>query len=288
MARGLFFGLTTVDIFNLVPTHPAANQKVKATRQQFYAGGPAANAAVAFASLGNEAHLYSGLGNHSLTRLAATDLQEHGVTLHDLASWGDEVPIISSILIDASCGERCVIYTDPGRYRLVSQNSWDQLLDGCSVLLLDGFYLELALSLAQTARDKSIPTVLDGGSWKKGLERLLPFIDFAICSADFMAPGCSDLTSTLSYLADMGISHNAVSRGSEPIVVYSDEKTYLLEVEPVDAADTLGAGDILHGAFCHHIVSESFIRSLELASRIASLSCCHFGTRDWIVHLHNQ
>jgi sugar/nucleoside kinase (ribokinase family) len=288
MARGLFFGLTTVDIFNLVPTHPAANQKVKAARQHCSAGGPAANAAVAYGALGNEARLCSGLGNHPLARLAAADLQVHGVILYDHACWGDDAPVISSILVDASNGERCVIYSDPDSYRLVSQSGRDQLLDGCSIVLFDGFYHEQALSLALAARAKNIPTVLDGGSWKDGLERLLPLIDYAICSADFMPPGCNDPRSTLGYLADRGISHSAVSRGPEPIVVLTETKIHHLAVEPVEAVDTLGAGDILHGAFCHHIVSESFIQSLQLASRTASLSCRYFGTRDWISYLPNQ
>lgn len=42
MARGLFVGLTTVDIFNVVDTHPLPGQKIKAHHQAVCAGGPAA------------------------------------------------------------------------------------------------------------------------------------------------------------------------------------------------------------------------------------------------------
>lgn len=286
MARGLFFGLTTVDICNLVPTHPAANQKVKAERQEICAGGPAANAAVAFAAFGNDAHLCSGLGRHPTAQLAAADLNKHQVTIHDLADWGDQPPIISSILIDSCNGDRCIVYTDPGKRRLVAGTSWKRLLNGCSVILFDGFYLEQAVIVAEHARGKHIATVLDGGSWKDGLERLLPLIDHAICSADFRPPGCGSLENTLDYLAGKGIAKSAVSRGPESIITCSDGRRQCLETDRVKAVDTLGAGDILHGAFCHFIGSEPFEQSLRLASRTASLSCCHFGTRDWINHLN--
>jgi hypothetical protein len=38
MARGLFVGLSAVDIFNVVETHPASNQKMIAQRQEVCAG----------------------------------------------------------------------------------------------------------------------------------------------------------------------------------------------------------------------------------------------------------
>ena len=54
----------------------------------------------------------------------------------------------------------------------------------------------------------------------------------------------------------------------------------------VEAVDTLGAGDIFHGAYCHFLgQGSSFTDALELAGRIAAQSCRYFGTREWISHL---
>ncbi|NET50891.1 MAG: sugar kinase, partial [Merismopedia sp. SIO2A8] len=46
--------------------------------------------------------------------------------------------------------------------------------------------------------------------------------------------------------------------------------------------DTLGAGDIFHGAFCHYILQQNFTESLVAAAEIASNSCKFFGTRRWM------
>jgi sugar/nucleoside kinase (ribokinase family) len=53
-----------------------------------------------------------------------------------------------------------------------------------------------------------------------------------------------------------------------------------MSIQPVD---TLGAGDIFHGAFCHYLLERNdFLLSLERAGEVASLACTSLGTRAWI------
>ena len=61
-----------------------------------------------------------------------------------------------------------------------------------------------------------------------------------------------------------------------------------IAVPNVETVDTLGAGDIFHGAFCHFILSNSYRRSLEAAAKVASESCRYFGTRQWIAKRKEQ
>jgi sugar/nucleoside kinase (ribokinase family) len=56
----------------------------------------------------------------------------------------------------------------------------------------------------------------------------------------------------------------------------------VIDVPTVQAVDTLGAGDIFHGAFCHYILRENFPTALKQAAHIASFSCQFFGTRRWM------
>lgn len=287
MARGLFFGLTTIDVFSFVDQQPGPNQKIKTRGQAVCAGGPAANAAVAFSALDNEACLVSGVGNHPIGALGLLDLQQHGVKIHDHCADPDALPVISSIIVNTTNGDRCAVYSDPGSRSLLSVSDYGQYGKDCSIILFDGFYLDKALYVAKAADDNTV-TVLDGGSWKDGLEKLFPFIDYAICSADFKVPGCSTDQDLLVYLADAGIIGTAISRGPEQIVYEYQGVRGLVPVSPVKAIDTLGAGDILHGAFCHYILSNPFEKSIELAAQTASQSCAYQGTREWINHLTPQ
>jgi sugar/nucleoside kinase (ribokinase family) len=53
-------------------------------------------------------------------------------------------------------------------------------------------------------------------------------------------------------------------------------------VPQINAIDTMGAGDVFHGAFCHYILRQNFTDALEAATKIASDSCQFFGTRQWM------
>ena len=49
------------------------------------------------------------------------------------------------------------------------------------------------------------------------MQDLLPFIDVAVCSADFHPPGASAPGDTLRFLREHGVVRSAVTRGAEPI-----------------------------------------------------------------------
>lgn len=279
---GIFFGLTTLDIIYYLDHHPAANEKVKAKRQLSLAGGPAANAAVSFAAFGNETSLVTGLGTHPLTREVRTDLQNHNVNLSDCSKRMEETPIISSILVNLTNGERSVVYSNTDAQELKPGATGEIPIGQTDILLLDGYFLTEAIQLAEKAKKNRVPVVLDGGSWKEGLENLLPYIDYAVCSNDFYPPGCSDSQAVTMTLQASGIKNIAITRGGDSILATDGNSTRELEVMQVQSLDTLAAGDILHGAFCHFIMDHDFFSSLKKASAVASKSCRFLGARAWI------
>jgi sugar/nucleoside kinase (ribokinase family) len=114
-------------------------------------------------------------------------------------------------------------------------------------------------------------------------------VDVAICSADFHPPGTNSSDTTLDYLLDHGIRWAAVTNGARPIAWAGlHHKRSEVPVPAVAVADTLGAGDIFHGAFTYAIaradlVSEaSFGEALRFAAELAAHSCRTFGTRTWM------
>ena len=277
----VFLGLTTLDIIHYLKRYPSSNEKVRADTQLFFAGGPAANAAVTCSSLGAEAILVTGLGQQQLAGLARQDLEDHGVEVIDHIARPEDLPIVSSIIVDESNGDRCVVYTRPDSSRLLANQDYSQLLAGADLLMLDGHYHEAALACARRAKSLGLKTVLDGGSWKEGLRDILPYIDYAICSGDFYPPGCGDTESVVAYLKCIGIPNIAVSGGDAAIKLWQEKYMEIAIIE-TEVVDTLGAGDILHGAFCHYLGDGDFYQALARASRVATLSCRYRGTRQWI------
>ena len=59
-------------------------------------------------------------------------------------------------------------------------------------------------------------------------------------------------------------------------------------VDPVDVVDTLGAGDVFHGAWLAHVGRhglDGFERGLRFAAGIAGFSCRFSGAHIWAEHL---
>ena len=285
MSKVLFYGLTTVDIFNYVDAFPGPNEKKMANEQQVLAGGPAANAAVACSSIAANATLISSVGKHPLGELIKRDLKSNKVELLDCAEDEGAMPVISSITIDGTSGERSVVYSSTkGRSLKISFDMADYL-EQYAVLMLDGHFLDNGVALAEAASRNGVIVVLDGGSWKKGLEDLLPFIDYAICSEDFMPPGCVSTDEVIDFMHRMAIAYVAVSRGAEPLIYSTPSIRGEIQIPTQEVVDTLGAGDILHGVFCAEIIEKDFVTSLESAASYASSSCLFPGTRAWLTEV---
>ncbi|WP_043664809.1 PfkB family carbohydrate kinase [Streptomyces xylophagus] len=287
--EGLFVGLCTLDVIQLVDHAPASNEKLTAREQVVAAGGPAANAAVAFSYLGGAARLLTAIGSHPLGVGVAADLDALGVTVSDLAADSTDPPTVSSVLVTASTGERAVASTNATGHRLAPPDDLDALVAACDIVEFDGHHMELAVSAARAARAAGRTTLFDGGSWKTGTQDLLPLIDVAVCSADFHPPGASTPMATLRFLREHGVVWSAVSGGAGPIRWAGPGGEGTVDVPGVEVADTLGAGDVLHGALAHQLAmrgagltSEGLVEALREAAAVASRACASFGTRAWM------
>ncbi len=278
---GVFVGAATLDLHYLVPEGRTPDSKGPALRFGIYAGGPAANAAVTFAFLGGGARLYTEIGSHPLGRIITDELASRLVEVIDLTD-RDELPMVSSIFSFDGSGDRMSVsshYADAGTAAALP----DPLPEGTAILMVDGFLRDPCLDAATRARSMGVPVVLDGGSWKPGMDDLLPLVDVAVCSADFFPPGITTSETVLDDLQERGIGRVAVSRGGDPLLYRDGSTGGELPVEPGPVVDTLGAGDVLHGALCRFLAGGlSFEMALARAAAVATRSCSGFGTRAWM------
>ena len=283
----LFVGLCTLDIVQVVAQMPGQNEKVTALRQSVAAGGPATNASVAFDCLGGRATLLTGAGRHPLADGMRADLDQAGVTLVDVAADDGAPPTVSSIIITEGSGDRCVVSVNAVGRELRPPDDLAALVDAARAVLIDGHHPGLALEAARAARARGRLCVLDGGSWKPNTADLLPYVDVAVCSADFSPPGVP-AGGVLDYLAGRGIGWAAVTDGAKPVVWAGGGLRSAVAVPSVQVADTLGAGDMFHGAFTYAIAKQggvdpdSFGAALRFGCRVAAFSCRYFGTRGWM------
>jgi sugar/nucleoside kinase (ribokinase family) len=266
--KGLFVGLATVDLTYPVEAIPGRNAKISVGSQYIAAGGPATNAAATFAFLGGRSALVTAVGVHPLGKMIRHDLDDHSVALHDVAPRRAEPPPVSSIMVLRATGERTVVSANAAAFSSLEAEFNPRWLQGVSVVQVDGHYMPLCISGARMARLRGIPVVLESGSWKEGMAELLPFTDIAICSDDYRPPDCRDNHDVMEFLAAQGIRRLAITRGASPVLWVDNRERGKIAVKKIHPIDTLGAGDIFHGAFCYYACQGlGFRQALAAAAR---------------------
>jgi sugar/nucleoside kinase (ribokinase family) len=194
-------------------------------------------------------------------------------------------PPVSTIVVARDSQTRTIVSLDGSRSAAPFSQDLIDLVTNAVTVLVDVHHLDLATGLAAAAKRAGVPVVLDAGRWKPGHGELLPLVDVVICSEAFLPPGVpSAPNAVIDHIHSLGPTHAAITRGSSPIRFSGPAGHGEIAIEPIDTvADTLGAGDILHGAFCHyHGIGQPFEVALRNASAVATLSCRSFGTRQWM------
>ena len=185
-------GLATLDVVQVVDRLPAADEKIVARSLDVTFGGPAANAAATAAALGVRTVLVTALGTGPVADLVRSGLAAAGVEVVDLLD-GPGTPAVSTVLVTRGTGERAVVSVNAvGVPDLSARARALGVHADATTLLVDGHHLGAARVLAADAAARGVPVLLDGGSWKPGLDELLAAVDHAVLSADFRLPDGTD------------------------------------------------------------------------------------------------
>ncbi len=262
---------------------PSADEKVVALTTRVEAGGPALNAATTAALLGMPCRLVTAVGGAPLAAVVRADCAAAGVELADVAGDGFEVPV-ATVLLTRSTGDRAVVSRGalgPDSCTSLSAGSIGDLLQGIGAVLVDGHHLGVAVPLAAAARAHRIPVLLDAGSWKPGLPDLLESVDVLVASAAFRTPTGGSAADLLA----LGPRWVARSAGSGPVRwAAADGSSGSVVVPEAEVVDTLGAGDVLHGALLAELARHGpadLPRELERAVAVATRSVQAPGARGW-------
>jgi sugar/nucleoside kinase (ribokinase family) len=280
--RGLFVGLATLDLVQRVRRRPGVDEKVVAQRSDLAAGGPAAAAAVTFCALGGHATLLSALGPGPVGRLVEDDLKGAGVHTVDAWAGGADLSVSAITVLDRT-GERSVVSRNAEDIVVAVPADLSVLIQHTDVVLIDGHHPDLAVASARAAKDAGIPVVLDCGSTKAVYEELVPLADAVVCSSSF--GGLPDEFDAVgAALLAAGARMVAMTAGAAPVRWRTPRAAGAVEVPAVAVRDTLGAGDVLHGAFAFaqaHGISDPH-RSLSFGVAVAVLRVQHAGPRAWL------
>lgn len=276
---GLFVGLATLDVIHRIAQPPRVNEKITASAQFVSAGGPAANAAVTFAALGGAATLVTALGDEPVADLIRADLAVHGVDVVDAAQGTTRPVPVSAVSVVEATGDRSVVSLDAVASDAEPPVRLDQLVADADILLVDGHHPLIARAAVRYAAARAVPVVVDAGRWKPVMDTLIEDATDMVCSNDFRVPGAR---STADGLLNRGVRTVVVTHGAEPVEWWSGGASGTVAVERVSVVDTLGAGDVFHGAYCFYGDDTDIADRIERSARVAALRCTIAGPRAWL------
>jgi sulfofructose kinase len=280
--RILCIGMPVRDLTFRIEELPERGFKVNASHFEEICGGNALNAAIGIVRLGGCASICGPMGDARETsaNYIFEKLADEGVdTMHIVRMPGLVTPI-SNIMIDPS-GERTIVtFRDPQLWKVRLPDA-GELLEDCSAILTENRCAEFCTDLCAEARRRGIPVVVDVDRAMSLREGLLTASSHLVFSSEALqsTAGIPDDAEALKKIAKLTPSFLAGTRGAQG-TLWLDEQRNLRQTPafPVHTVDTLGAGDVFHGAFALAITEKQDIpAALRFASAAAALKCTRFG-----------
>ena len=274
-------GIAVEDIVMRVERFPAPGSKVHASDFITTGGGCAANAAVALARLGARAAFAGPLGgrNDAVSNRILDDLAAEGIDCSGVVRLDGGSASVSLILLDAE-GEKSIATRRGVGLGAVLPRDAAALVKDADAVLVDNRFPEFVAAVAQAARARSIPVVIDLDLKTTPDDALLALGTHVIASAEALraTTGEHDFAAGLAKLAAHNSGLLGVTDGENGVYWREGDLLRHLPAFSVNAVDTLGAGDAFHGGFTLALVEgRGLVDALRFASAAAALKCTRFG-----------
>ena len=282
MTSILVAGVAVLDFVFHMDEFPRLAEKYRATGASISGGGNAANAAVAIARLGGDAHLAARLGDDQIADMILVDLQRDGVDTTLVKRHEDRRSSFSSIYIDGE-GERQIMnFRDTD---LPTTGDWmaSQSPSKLGAVLADTRWADGALAAMEIAKAHGIAGIIDAEAPVLEAEAAVFAASHVACSAqgalDFT--GLADVEQAALNADQLLPGTVIITDGENGVVMVKDGAPQWFAAFDIKPVDTLGAGDIWHGAFALAIgegLDEP--QAIRFASAAAAIKCQRSGGRD--------
>jgi sulfofructose kinase len=281
--RILCTGIAVLDEVFRVEEFARGEVKTRASEFLTVNGGNAANAAFATARLGAPTRFAGPLGgppgedpngDRFLTLFARADIDCSACPRMP----GVATPI-SAICIDRR-GERAIAHYRDTRLLEARPDNPAAIVADVDVVVADNRFPDFVLPICAAARARGVPVVLDADEPEhKGLE-LLKASSHVIFSAEGLRAIAEerDLATALVKVRPLTDAFLAVTDGANDAIWLDGTTPRTLSVFKVNVVDTLGAGDVFHGAFALLLAEGRSERdALHFAAAAAAVKCTRFG-----------
>lgn len=245
-------------------------------------GGPAANAAVAIAALGGSPRLIARLGSDTVGDSIIVGLEGLGVDVSRVRRISDAHSPTSAVIVDDR-GERTIVNHTDDRLMGGSDTITKRDITGSEALLADLRWPEGALSAIRQANEIGIPSVVDFDlTTSSSHEHIIESATHLIFSEPALVAltGKTDVAPSLASISDRTDAFVGVTLGRQGFRWLDAGNLMAFPGFRVDTVNTLGAGDVFHGAFALGLAEgRALDEIIRRSSAAAALKCTRRGAR---------
>jgi sugar/nucleoside kinase (ribokinase family) len=282
----LGIGLNATDTLLLVKEFPPYAGKVAFDREMLSPGGQVATAIVCCAKLGLRAKYVGTIGDDVRGDIQRQSLEGTGVDTSSLIVRKNCPNQTAYIVIDERTGERTVLWQRADCLRLKPAEIQTEDIAAARMLHIDGYDIDAAAHAAKTAHENNVPVSIDVDTIYPGFESVLKYVDYLVAGSGWPAKWTKeqDPFKALSKIqAEYGTKLAAMTLGDLGSLALYQGRWYYSPAYEVVCADTTGAGDVYHGAFCYAILSGMAMeKALEFSNAAAAINCTAIGARGHI------
>ena len=279
-------GLNATDTLILLSHFPAYAGKVAFEREILSPGGQVASAMVTCAKLGLRTKYIGTVGDDLRGRIQLASLRESGINLDDLEVRENCANQTAYILIDQTTGERTVLWQRDECLRLEPTSITPEKIVNARMLHIDAHDTPAVARAAEIAHQNHIPVTVDVDTIYHGFDRVLPHVDYLVASSEFPVQWTHerDPFRALEMIQEeYHIPVAAMTLGALGALARTHGRFIYSPAFVVNCADTTGAGDVFHGAFCYSVLQNMPLRdALEFSNAMAALNCTALGARGRI------
>lgn len=280
----LCVGIATLDRIFAVDHHSTTPGKYRAKSRTVTGGGVAANAAVTVSRLGGHARFLGALGDDEAGARITASLTDENVEVSALRVLPNRLSPESIVLVDSS-GERWIVNHASADLFDVAPVPTDAEIGRPDVVLTDMRWREGAVAALTAARRLGVPGVVDCDHAPSDAPGILEQASHVVFGKSTLVAwaGATVIEDALRVSAERLDAWVGVTAGSDGTSWLDSGRLEHVPAHRVAAVDTLGAGDVFHGAFALGLAEGMSTRAaIEFGSAAAALKCTRFGGREGI------
>jgi sulfofructose kinase len=280
----LLAGVAVLDFVFSVDAMPRRAEKYRALDAAVVGGGCAANAAVAIARLGGTARFSARVGADPVGDIIVSELLAEAVDCSLVKRFEGKRSSFSSVLVDAQGERQIVNFRDE---TLSFEAGWleDAMPASFDAALVDTRWPEGGAAVLKTARRLSRPGVIDAEVPVAEAAEALTLASHIAFSAQGLREytGLDDLQAGLRLAQSQAGAWVCYTDGANGVTFSDGDAMRHVPAFAVESIDTLGAGDVWHGAFAlalgeGHREEDAIV----FANAVAAIKCTKFGGRAGI------